>query len=146
MDTKQEILSPYWYRTFGEGFSVHPCITNSVISEDGNSITFTYRHKPGPNGLCAVCKDPVIYMKMLDIPWLKPQGDSMTVADLENWFTYHAPSDQNKFDYQEIRNAGLALAKTILEHTPSCADQTAAIRKVREAVFCANASIACGGK
>jgi len=39
----------------------------------------------------------------------------------------------------------LELALVILEHTPPSADQSAAIRKVREAVMTANASIACGG-
>jgi hypothetical protein len=34
----------------------------------------------------------------------------------------------------------------IVALTPPSADQTAAIRKVREAVFTANAAIACGGR
>jgi len=65
---------------------------------------------------------------------------------LLNWFTYHPPSDQQVFNYQEIREAGLALARTILKNTPPSADQTSAVRKVREAVMTANAAIACGGQ
>ena len=65
-----------------------------------------------------------------------------------NWFAYHAP-DPAKGDveaYQRIREAGKAFAAVIVENTPPSADQTAAIRKVREAVMTANAARACGGK
>ena len=66
--------------------------------------------------------------------------------DIENWFTYHSPSTEQLPKYQAIRDAGKSLAHTILINTPTSADQTAAIRKVREAVMTANAAIACGGK
>jgi len=82
---------------------------------------------------------------------------------VENWFTYHPPTrkvpDPNNpgmmvdepdmraiLAHQSIREAGLTMALTILRHTPSCPDQSAAIRKVREATWAANAAIACGGK
>lgn len=70
----------------------------------------------------------------------------ITKANLENWFTYHAPTSEQIPSYQAIREAGLAFAEVILANTPPSADQTAAIRKIREAVFTANASIACGGE
>lgn len=66
-------------------------------------------------------------------------------ANLENWFSYHTPKDGQPEKYVEIRQKALELALVILEHTPPSADQSAAIRKVREAVMTANASIACGG-
>jgi len=65
---------------------------------------------------------------------------------LKNWFTYHAPTDTQLADYAEIRAAGLEFARMIVAHTPASADQTAALRKVREAVATANMSIACGGR
>lgn len=65
---------------------------------------------------------------------------------LENWFTYHAATEQDAAAYEQIRNAGRVLARTICRHTPESADQTAAIRKVREAVMTANAARACGGR
>ena len=65
---------------------------------------------------------------------------------LENWFTYHSPTDEQLPKYKAIREAGLAFATVIVENTPISADQTAAIQKIREAVMTANASIACGGK
>ena len=65
---------------------------------------------------------------------------------LANWFTHHPPTGGQVEAHQAIRAAGLAFAKVIRDSTPSSADQTAAIRKVREAVATANMAIACGGK
>lgn len=70
----------------------------------------------------------------------------ITNEQLENWFTYHAPKENQPAAYEKLRKAGLELARNIVELTPPSADQTAAIRKVREAVFTANAAIACGGQ
>ena len=67
-------------------------------------------------------------------------------ATLVNWFTYHKPEGDQAKRYEEIRTAAAGFAKVIVDNTPASADQTAAIRKVREAVMTANASIACGGK
>jgi hypothetical protein len=69
-------------------------------------------------------------------------GDS----DLDNWFTYHQPTPEQQRQYLAIREAGKTFAAVILAQTPSCPDQTVAIRKVREAVMVANQSIACGGR
>lgn len=82
---------------------------------------------------------------------------------LENWFTHHPPTRRVPDPdnpggvivetdieavqaYQSIREAGLAMSKTILRFTPACPDQSAAVRKIREAVMTANAAIACGGR
>jgi hypothetical protein len=71
---------------------------------------------------------------------------AITHEQLENWFTYHAPEGDQQKQYVAIREAGLALAKVIVANSPASADQTAAIRKVREAVMTANQSIACKGQ
>lgn len=63
--------------------------------------------------------------------------------DLDNWFTYHSPSPEQIPKYQAIREAAKNLAEVILNNTPSSADQSAAIRLVREASMTANAAIAC---
>jgi len=66
---------------------------------------------------------------------------------LENWFMYHGPKGKEDVDaYSKIREAGKHLAQTIIDNTAASADQTAAIRLVREAVMTANAARACGGK
>jgi len=66
-----------------------------------------------------------------------------TLADLENWFTHHPPTDGQIPKYTRIREAGLVFARTVLTSTPEGPDQTTAIRKIREAVMTANAAIAC---
>lgn len=68
----------------------------------------------------------------------------ITERDIENWFTYHTPKDDQPGRYVRIREAAKILALTILDCTPSNPDQTAAIRKLRECVMTANAAIACG--
>jgi hypothetical protein len=66
-----------------------------------------------------------------------------THKDLENWFTYHPPVGDQAQRYGRIRAAALRFAEVVLENTPPCADQTVAVRHVREAVQMANAAIAC---
>lgn len=71
----------------------------------------------------------------------------ITTEQLDHWFTYHTPPSENaKKRYELIRVAGRVMAEVIIETTPICADQTAAIRKVREAVMTANAALACEGR
>lgn len=62
--------------------------------------------------------------------------------NLESIFTYHPPIGDQPRRYEKIREAAKEFAQTVLDCTPSCPDQTAAIRKIREAVMTANASIA----
>lgn len=64
---------------------------------------------------------------------------------IDNWFTYHAPQPEDVIKYNTIRAAGKVLADVIFENVPAGADQSAAIRQVREAVMTANAGIACAG-
>ncbi len=65
---------------------------------------------------------------------------------IEAEFTYHPPFGTQTERYVKIRDKAKELALMIAELTPSCADQTAAIRKVREAVMTANAAIAINEK
>ena len=67
----------------------------------------------------------------------------ITQQDLDKWFTYHSPTGNQPDRYVKIRSAAKHLAEVIVENTSASADQTAAIRKIREAVMTANASIAC---
>lgn len=64
-------------------------------------------------------------------------------ADLDKWFVYHPPTADQAERYARIRATARSFAAVIIALTPRCADQTAAIRKVREAVMTANAAIAC---
>ena len=72
--------------------------------------------------------------------------DEKTIEKLHNWFTYHAPVGDQPERYTNIRDAAHEFAWKICELCPDSADRTAALRHIRDAVFSANASIACGGK
>jgi predicted ABC-type ATPase len=65
---------------------------------------------------------------------------------LQNWFTYHKPTEADIPKYLAVREAALTFARVIDANCPFGADKTAAIRKIREAVMTANAAIACCGK
>jgi hypothetical protein len=71
---------------------------------------------------------------------------AITEEQLTNWFTYHSPTPEQLPKFEAIRTMGYMLAKTILDNSPASADQTAAIRLIREACMTANAAIACDGK
>lgn len=70
----------------------------------------------------------------------------MNTAQVENWFRYHSPDEQQLTQYEAIRSSAKQLALVILAATPESADQSAAMRKLRECVMTANAAIACRGK
>ena len=70
---------------------------------------------------------------------------AIDLAKIERWFSYHPPRTDQVERYEAIRAAGKQFALVILDQTPSCADQSAAIRHIRNAVSTANAAIACGG-
>lgn len=71
---------------------------------------------------------------------------ALTEEHIEAYFTYHPPIDTDIPKYTKIREQAKQLALTIIENTPSSADQTAAIRKLRECVMTAHAAIACTSK
>lgn len=60
-------------------------------------------------------------------------------------FKHHPPQPDQLPKYAALRAAAKAFADAIIELTPVCADQSAALRHVREAVMTANAAIALGG-
>lgn len=66
----------------------------------------------------------------------------MTQDEINNMFSYHAPKADQPARYEALRAKAKELATLIVESTPKCADQTAAIRKLRECIMTANAAIA----
>lgn len=66
--------------------------------------------------------------------------------DLEHIFQYHAPGGEQLAQYGRLREAAKRFAIAIVQNSPAGADQSAAIRHVREAVMTANAAIALGGR
>lgn len=65
---------------------------------------------------------------------------------LDNWFTYHSPTSEQLPKYLAIRTAAKSFATIVVQATPEGADQSAALRKIREAAMTANQAIACKGK
>lgn len=69
-----------------------------------------------------------------------------SVDDVINlMFSYHPPSIDTNRKYEAIREAAKYFAKVVVMNTPPSADQTSAVRKIREAVMTANAAIALDG-
>jgi hypothetical protein len=62
--------------------------------------------------------------------------------DLDHIFKYHSPTQDQLPKYEAIRAAAKVFAAVLLANTPASADQTAAMRHLRECVMTANASVA----
>jgi hypothetical protein len=69
------------------------------------------------------------------------RSNAEEVAD--NWFVHHPPTPNQVDRYEIIRDKCKEVAEMILEYTPECADQTAALRKLRELNMAINLTIAC---
>jgi hypothetical protein len=69
----------------------------------------------------------------------------MTDEQIADMFTYHPPTGDQPQRYERLRAAARVFAAELVAVTPMCADQSAAIRKLRECVMTANAAIALKG-
>ena len=63
--------------------------------------------------------------------------------DLDNWFSYHAPSSEQVVTYEEIRDKFKGLAEYLNSVVPDSPDKTAAFRDLRNCVMRFNLAIAC---
>lgn len=68
----------------------------------------------------------------------------MSSIDLDDLFTYHRPSADEQRRLERINEAAKEFARVVLDNTPEGADQSCAIRHIRDARMTANASIVCG--
>ena len=66
----------------------------------------------------------------------------ITLEELQNRFTYHAPKGDQAERYGRIRNSALTLAILISNLTPESREQDIALTLLEEAVMMANAAIA----
>lgn len=66
---------------------------------------------------------------------------NLSEEDIDKLFTYHAPTEESKRKLQLVREWARSLAKVINYQVPDCADKSASIRLLREAVMTANAAI-----
>jgi hypothetical protein len=82
-----------------------------------------------------------------ETPALNRTGvESMSDKDLDDWISYPVPQAGQSEKCETIRAAGKSFVQVVCDCTPPGADQTAAVRKIREAVYAANAAIALGEK
>lgn len=65
---------------------------------------------------------------------------------IDDIFSYHPPTPDQREQYERIREGARQFARILIENTPASADQTTAVRKLREVVMIANASVALDGK
>lgn len=90
-----------------------------------------------------------IRIRSIEAERLKVSADSsrpIALRDkLDSIFKYHAPDADQQVAYEKLRQSAKDFAAAIVDLTPPSADQTAAIRLVREAVMTANAAIALRG-
>lgn len=63
--------------------------------------------------------------------------------DIEHSFTYHAPQGNQPARYGLLRDKAKELGLLIIEHIPTCREQSLAITKLEEAIMWANKAIAC---
>jgi hypothetical protein len=66
-----------------------------------------------------------------------------TQSEFENWFTYHPPIGDQQARYVALRDKAKEFAELFVASSRPCADQTAALRKLREVVMAMNLTIAC---
>lgn len=65
----------------------------------------------------------------------------MTIEAIENLFKPRLLDNEQTARAFWVREAALAFAQVVIRNVPDCADRSAAIRKIREAVFTANSAI-----
>jgi len=69
----------------------------------------------------------------------------VTLANVHDVFSYHAPDGDQPARYQKLRMAAEQFAIVILQEVTNSGDQQAAIRHVREALMTANSGVATKG-
>lgn len=76
---------------------------------------------------------------------LKKCEGFMAKINVDEIFSYHAPTKEQLPKYENIRSAAKEFAHVLIANTPESADQSVAIRLLRESVMTANASITLEG-
>lgn len=74
-----------------------------------------------------------------------PQREMTLREKIESVVTYHKPSEESVAKITRVREATANLLETIAKECPAGPDRSAAIRKAREAMMTANASIVVPG-
>lgn len=73
--------------------------------------------------------------------------EGLTLENVDRVFTYQLATGLSQVTaFDQVREACILLAKTILRVVPQCADRSTALRKLRECRMDANAAIALDGE
>lgn len=64
-------------------------------------------------------------------------------SDIDNWFQYHAPNQNQLVHYNIIRDEGKKFAELLNRLLPDSADKSACFRELRKCIMSANLTIAC---
>lgn len=72
--------------------------------------------------------------------------EPVSIENVADVFAYHQPDDKQIEAMTSVRRSAVELASTILAYAPDCADRSAAIRLLRQAVREANSAIALRGR
>jgi len=67
--------------------------------------------------------------------------NKVTLLNVDNWMNYHAPNDFQQVSLQNLRKSAKQFARDILINCPDCADTSAALRLLKQALMTANQSI-----
>jgi len=67
----------------------------------------------------------------------------MQQMDIDNWFSYHKPTETQLPKYEQVRAKAKELAELFDSVLPDCADKTAAMRELRGTVMAMNLAISC---
>lgn len=70
----------------------------------------------------------------------------LTIQDLENIFSYHTPTEENKKRHEQVNELFVQLAKDLFDIMPEGKGKTKAYNKLQEARHSVNACISLDGK
>ena len=72
-----------------------------------------------------------------------PMNDPITPQQIDNWFAFHPATRTTGPLHDDVREQFRNLAHWLARKLPSGPDRTLTIRKLQEAMWSANATIAC---
>ena len=71
---------------------------------------------------------------------------ALSLDEIDSLFALHEVTPETRHKYEAIRMAAREFARVVHANTPRCADQTAAIRKIREAASLSYDAVTLNGK
>lgn len=95
-------------------------------------------------GSCSDCFDKGYIIYLLSLEGMSKEMP-VTLDNVKEVMSYHAPSPEQLEKLEAIREGAIAFATIILKNAPPCADTSVALRKVCEARKDANGAVVLNG-